>query len=71
MPAEAGIQSLTWNFHMPWAWPKKEKKKKLIKGSDLYFVDKKLKRIEWISNEVLLYSIGNYIQSLGIDQDGR
>ena len=25
----------------------------------------------WISNEVLLYSTGNYIQSLGIDSDGR
>ena len=25
---------------------------------------------EWISNEVLLYSTRNYIQSLGIDHDG-
>ena len=25
----------------------------------------------WVSNEVLLYSTGNYIQSLGIDYDGR
>ena len=24
----------------------------------------------WISNEVLLYSARNYIQSLGIDRDG-
>ena len=31
----------------------------------------KLLHLEWISNEVLLYSTGNYIQSLGIDQDGR
>ena len=23
--------------------------------------------LEWISNEILLYSIGNYIQSLGIN----
>ena len=30
-----------------------------------------LLHLEWISNEVLLYSIGNYIQSLGIDHDGR
>ena len=30
----------------------------------------KLLHLEWISNEVLLYSTGNYIQSLGIDQDG-
>ena len=25
----------------------------------------------WISNEVLLYSTGNQIRSLGIDHDGR
>ena len=27
--------------------------------------------LEWISNEILLYSTGNYIQSLGIEYDGR
>ena len=26
---------------------------------------------EWISNEVFLYSMGNYIQSPGIDDDRR
>ena len=31
----------------------------------------KLPRLEWISSEVLLCSPGNYIQSLGIDHDGR
>jgi len=31
----------------------------------------KLLHLEWISNEVLLYSTGNYIQFLGIDHDGR
>ena len=31
----------------------------------------KLLHLEWISNEVLLYSTGNYIQSLGTDHDGR
>ena len=31
----------------------------------------KLLHLEWISNEVLLYSAGNYIQVLGIDHDGR
>ena len=31
----------------------------------------KLLYLEWISNEVLLYSTGNYSQSLGIDHDGR
>ena len=30
----------------------------------------KLFHLEWISNEVLLHSTGNYIQSLGIDHDG-
>ena len=31
----------------------------------------KLLHLEWICNEVLLYSTGNYIQSFGIDHDGR
>ena len=31
----------------------------------------KLLHLEWIRNEVLLYSIGNYIQSLGRECDGR
>ena len=31
----------------------------------------KLLHLEWISNEVLLYSTGKYIQSLQIDHDGR
>ena len=31
----------------------------------------KLLHLEWINNEVLLYSTQNYIQSLGIDYDGR
>jgi len=31
----------------------------------------KLLYLEWISNEVLLYSTENYIQSLGTDNDGR
>ena len=31
----------------------------------------KLLHLEWISHDVLLYSTGNYIQSLGIDHDGR
>ena len=26
---------------------------------------------EWISNEVLLYSTGNCVQSLGLEHDGR
>ena len=31
----------------------------------------KLLYLEWISNEVLLYSTGNYVQSLGLEHDGR
>ena len=31
----------------------------------------KLLHLEWISHEVLLYSTGNSIQSLGLDHDGR
>ena len=31
----------------------------------------KLLHLEWIDNKVLLYSTGNYSQSLGIEHDGR
>ena len=31
----------------------------------------KLLHLEWISNEVLLLSTGNYIQSLEMEHDGR
>ena len=31
----------------------------------------KLVHLEWINNEVLQYSIGSYIQSPGIDHDGK
>ena len=31
----------------------------------------KLLRLEWISSEVLLYSTGTYISSLGLEHDGR
>ena len=31
----------------------------------------KLLHLEWISNEILLYSTGNNIQSPGTDYDGR
>ena len=30
----------------------------------------KLLHLEWISNEVLLYSVGNYFKSLRIEHDG-
>ena len=32
--------------------------------------DKQL-HLEWISNKILQYSTGNYVQSLGVDHDGR
>ena len=31
----------------------------------------KLLYLEWISNKILLYSTGNYIQSPGTDHDGK
>ena len=31
----------------------------------------KLLYLEWIDNKILLYSTGNYSQSLGIEHDGR
>ena len=31
----------------------------------------KLLHLEWVRNEVLLYSTGNYVQSLQIYRDGR
>ena len=30
-----------------------------------------LLHLEWVSNEILLYSTGNYIQSLAMEHDGR
>ena len=40
-------------------------------GVDGEFGVIKLLDLEWISNEVLLYSTGNYIQCFGIAHDGR
>ena len=31
----------------------------------------KLLHLEWVSNKILLYSTGNYIQSLGINYNGK
>ena len=31
----------------------------------------KLLHLEWISNVLLLYSTGKYVQSLGVERDGR
>ena len=45
------------------------KEKKLLQMTQLYY--KKPLHSEWISNEILLYSTGNPIQSLGVEHDGR
>ena len=37
----------------------------------LRLVDANLLYLEWMSNEILLYSTENYIQSHGIELDGR
>ena len=31
----------------------------------------KLLHLEWVKNKILMYSTGNYIQSLGIDLNGK
>ena len=31
----------------------------------------KLLHLEWIDSKILLYSTGNYVQSPGIDHDGK
>ena len=40
-------------------------------GMDGEFGVGRCKYLEWISSWVLLYSTGDYIQSLGIENDGR
>ena len=40
-------------------------------GMDREFRTGSLSHVEWISNETLLYSTGNYIHFLGIEHDGR
>ena len=40
-------------------------------GMDMEFGRCKLLYLEWISNEVLLYSTGSYVQSLGLEHDRR
>ena len=37
---------------------------------DLGVSRRKLLHLEWISNEVLLYNTGNYVQYLRIEHDG-
>ena len=45
-------------------------------GTDLWLLSGmdwrcKLLHLEWIRNEVLMYSTGNYILTLGIEHDGK
>ena len=43
-----------------------------VGGTEEFGVSRcKLLHLEWISNEVLLYSIGNYIHSPWVEHDGR
>ena len=43
-----------------------------IRMDQKFGVDRcKLLDLEWISNGVLLYSTGNYVQSLGLEHDGK
>jgi len=39
--------------------------------TSLGLVDANYEHLKWISNEVLLYSMENYMQSLGTEHDGR
>ena len=43
------VQSLAWNFGMPWAWPKKKKKKKKY-GWQASLSDIKLHSKAWLIN---------------------
>ena len=37
----------------------------------LGLADTKLSHLEWLSNEVLVYSTRNYSQPLGVEHDGK
>ena len=52
-------------------WLPRGKREGVGYPGNLGFVDENELHLEWISNEDLLYSTGNYIQSLGRDYDGR
>ena len=57
--------SQTWktDLSLPWGWGMG------LEGE--FGVNRcKLLYLEWMGNEVLLYSIGNCVQSLGIEHDG-
>ena len=61
----------------PYLIPYSKKTSKWIENFFMYYAIKKtlnrckLLHLKWISNEVLLYSTGNYIQSLVVEHDGR
>ena len=63
------------NFHMPWVLPKKKKERKEYRrekdGLGAWGWQMLTITFRMVNHEVLLYSIGNYIQSSGIDHDGK
>ena len=40
-------------------------------GVGVWYLQMQTIALDWISNEILLYSTGNYIQSLVMEHDGR
>ena len=70
--SSAPIRPLVWEF--PYATGVALKRQKKWGAGEYWEFEEngcKLLHLEWISDEVLLYSTGNSIQSLGIDPDGR
>ena len=67
-PATEQKQTQTWRTDLWLPWGEGERN-----GMDWEFGFSrcKLLHLEWISDAVLLHSTGNYIQSLGIDHNGR
>ena len=72
------IHICMWNLKKKKKWPKwtylqnKNRSTDAERINGKFRVDRcKLFHLEWISNEVLLYSTGNYIQSLGEEHAGR
>ena len=49
----------------------KEEERRSVMDGEFGVSRCKLLHLEWISNEVPLYSTGNYIHSPGIDHDGK
>ena len=59
------------NVENRYAVAKRRGKERIGMDSEFGVSRYKLLPLNWKSNEVLLYSMGNYIQSLVIEHDGR